>query len=39
MDMITLENVSKSYQNGVTVLSDVTHHIHKGEFVFIVGDS
>ena len=39
MDMITLESVSKSYQNGVPALSDVTLHIQNGEFVFIVGDS
>ncbi len=39
MDMITLENVSKSYSNGVQALSDVTLHIQKGEFVFIAGNS
>ncbi|MCR5419801.1 MAG: cell division ATP-binding protein FtsE [Lachnospiraceae bacterium] len=38
--MITLENVSKSYTNdGTPALNNVSLHINKGEFVFIVGDS
>ena len=38
--MITLENVSKSYTNdGMPALNNVSLHIDKGEFVFIVGDS
>ncbi|MBR4719490.1 MAG: cell division ATP-binding protein FtsE [Lachnospiraceae bacterium] len=38
--MITLENVSKSYTNdGMPALNNVSLHINKGEFVFIVGDS
>ncbi len=37
--MITLENVSKDYSEGVHALIDVNIHIEPGEFVFVVGDS
>ena len=37
--MITLENVSKSYAKGQPALNDVSLHIDKWEFVFIVGNS
>ena len=37
--MITLENVSKSYSTGAPALNNVSLHIDKGEFVFVVGDS
>ena len=38
-EIITLENVSKTYATGAPALNGVTLHINKGEFVFIVGDS
>lgn len=37
--MIHLYNVSKIYPNGAKALHDVTMHIRKGDFVFLVGPS
>jgi cell division transport system ATP-binding protein len=37
--MIVFENVSKIYDGNVVGLKDVTFHIPKGEFVFVVGPS
>lgn len=37
--MIRLENVSKSYSEGIPALNDVNIHIKEGEFVFVMGDS
>lgn len=37
--MITLEGVSKSYDKGKPAIDNISLHIDKGEFVFVVGDS
>lgn len=37
--LIQFLNVSKVYSGGNKALADVSFHIHKGEFVFIVGPS
>ena len=37
--MIKLDNVVKSYQNGVGAINGISLFIDRGEFVFIVGDS
>lgn len=38
-DIITLENVSKSYATGAPALNGIDLRVKKGEFVFIIGDS
>ena len=37
--MILFDNVTKIYENGYTALKNVSFHIEKGEFVFLVGSS
>ncbi len=37
--MIRFVNVTKTYENGTTALDNVSFHIKKGEFVFVVGPS
>ena len=37
--MIDFDNVSKTYPNGTHALYNITLHVDKGEFVFIVGAS
>ena len=37
--MIVFDNVTKVYEPDVVALDDVTFHIDKGEFVFVVGAS
>ena len=35
--MVNFKNVRKVYPSGTRALDDVSFHIEKGEFVFIVG--
>jgi len=37
--LITLTNVSKTYEKGIAALKDINIDIDQGEFAFIVGDS
>ena len=37
--MISFQNVTKTYPNGVKALDSITFRIDRGEFVFIVGPS
>lgn len=37
MNLIRLENVSKTFKNGVHALRDVNLYIEEGEFVYIIG--
>lgn len=37
--MIILDNVTKEYKQGHPALDRVSLHVHKGEFVFVVGKS
>lgn len=37
--MILFEHVTKTYNNNVKALDDVSFHIRKGDFVFVVGHS
>jgi cell division transport system ATP-binding protein len=37
--MINLQGVSKSYSKGQPAVNNVTLHVEKGEFVFVVGNS
>ena len=39
MSMIEFKNVSKTYNNGTKAIHNVSLHVDKGEFVFIVGSS
>jgi len=39
MDLITIKNVSKTYNTGVTAIHDMSLTFQKGEFVFITGST
>ena len=39
MDLIKINNVTKTYKNGVTAIQDLNLTIEKGEFIFIIGSS
>ena len=37
--MIDLDRVSKTYEKGQPAVDEISLHVDKGEFVFVVGDS
>ena len=37
--MIDLDRVSKTYEKGLPAVDEISLHVDKGEFVFVVGDS
>lgn len=37
--MIKLQNITKTFGTGINALEDITFHVDKGEFVFVVGPS
>ena len=39
MDLIKINNVTKTYKNGVTAIQDLNLTVEKGEFIFIIGSS
>lgn len=39
VNVIEFNNVTKTYENGTEAIHDINLHIHKGEFVFVIGES